>query len=177
MKRVTIFLVAVMALAAVPGAASAAVSPADYKNAAKFCKALRADMGAEPFKQAYGTNKNKRNAFGKCVSKQAHAIDRLHAQAVKECKAAATQSVSPQDTPGKGDDKRALRECVKQKLRELKAEHRKAIVNAAKQCKTERTADPVAFRDKYGTNETKSNAFGKCVSTTVRLTEESQPQS
>ena len=72
MKRFTIFLVAVAALTAA-ATASAAVSPADFKNAAKFCKALRAEMGADAFKQAYGTNKNKRNAFGKCVSKQAKA--------------------------------------------------------------------------------------------------------
>ena len=174
MKRFSIFLVAVAALA-VPGAASAAVSPADFKNAAKYCKALRAEMGADAFKQAYGTNKNKRNAFGKCVSKQALALDRIHAQAVKECRVA-TQSVRPENAPGRGDDKRTLRDCVKQKVRELKAAHTDAIVNAARQCKTERTADPVAFRDKYGTNENKSNAFGKCVSTTARHNEESQPQ-
>jgi hypothetical protein len=173
MKRFTIFLVAVAALT-VPGVASAAVSPADFKNAAKFCKALRAEMGAEAFKQAYGTNKNKRNAFGKCVSKQARALDKIHAQAVKECKVAA-QSVQPEGTPGKSD-KRALRDCVKQTVREMKAEHADAIENAARQCKTERTADPAAFREKYGTNENKSNAFGKCVSTTARQNEESQPQ-
>lgn len=39
-------------------------------NAAKKCKAERA-KGAEAFADAYGTNKNKRNAFGKCVSKLA----------------------------------------------------------------------------------------------------------
>ena len=37
-------------------------------------------------------------------------------------------------------------------------------INAAKQCKSERAANPAAFKAKYGTNETKSNAFGKCVS-------------
>jgi hypothetical protein len=35
---------------------------------------------------------------------------------------------------------------------------------AAKQCSTERTANPSAFKLLYGTNATKSNAFGKCVS-------------
>jgi len=175
MKRMTIFLVAVAALA-LPGAASAAISPADYKNAAKFCKALRAEMGAEAFKQAYGTNKSKRNAYGKCVSKHARTMDKVHAQAVKECKAEAMQSAQPENAPGQGNDKNALRACVKQKVRRLKAERHDAIDNAAKQCKAERTADPIAFRDKYGTNENKSNAFGKCVSTTVRQNEESQPQ-
>ena len=35
---------------------------------------------------------------------------------------------------------------------------------AAKQCSTERTANPSAFKLLYGTNANKSNAFGKCVS-------------
>jgi hypothetical protein len=39
------------------------------KNAAKKCKAERADIGVEAFKNKYGTNANKANAFGKCVSK------------------------------------------------------------------------------------------------------------
>ena len=43
------------------------------------------------------------------------------------------------------------------------------ISNAAKTCKTERSADPAAFRAKYGTNGGSTsgagaNAFGKCVS-------------
>ena len=40
-------------------------------NAAKKCKALRASMGATAFATEYGTNANKRNAFGKCVSANA----------------------------------------------------------------------------------------------------------
>lgn len=33
----------------------------------------------------------------------------------------------------------------------------------AAECRTERAADPAAFKAKYGTNKNKSNAFGKCV--------------
>ena len=58
-------------------------------------------MGADAFKQTYGTNKNKRNAFGKCVSKQARKLDKIHTQAVKECKAA-TQSVQPEEHARQG---------------------------------------------------------------------------
>ena len=35
------------------------------------CKKLRADMGVEAFRAAYGTNRNQANAFGKCVSSMA----------------------------------------------------------------------------------------------------------
>ena len=46
--------------------------------------------------------------------------------------------------------------------------------NAAKECKAERgttAATKEAFRLKYGTNKTKSNAFGKCVSSHARSEE------
>jgi len=43
---------------------------ADTMNAAKKCKAERA-QNADAFASTHGTNKNKRNAFGKCVSKLA----------------------------------------------------------------------------------------------------------
>lgn len=87
-------------------------------NAAQQCFAERAE-DPEAFRETYGTNGNKRNAFGKCVSKLA---------------------------------KKELREEVLETL------------NAAKECRAERAEDPDAFREKYGTNPTKANAFGKCVS-------------
>jgi hypothetical protein len=43
------------------------------QNAAKKCKAERASLGESAFKAKYGTNANKANAFGKCVSKLAKA--------------------------------------------------------------------------------------------------------
>jgi hypothetical protein len=53
-----------------PGKSVAAPGQSAEKNAAKKCKAERASMGAEAFKAKYGTNPNKANAFGKCVSGQ-----------------------------------------------------------------------------------------------------------
>ena len=43
----------------------------DFRNAAKECAAERKDIGRKAFADKYGTNRNKRNAFGKCVSKMA----------------------------------------------------------------------------------------------------------
>ena len=40
-------------------------------NPARKCKAERATMGVDAFNEHYGTNANKRNAFGKCVSQHA----------------------------------------------------------------------------------------------------------
>jgi hypothetical protein len=51
-----------------PAALAADPAPADFKNAARYCKALRSAKGVEAFRTEWGTNKNKNNAFGKCVS-------------------------------------------------------------------------------------------------------------
>ena len=169
-RKIAIGLVLVTALA-VPVAASAALSPTDYKNASKFCKALEADvadggMGETLFKQTYGTNHNRSNAHGKCVSKNAHTVDDVHASAVSQCRterdageAAFTQKYG---TGKKGHN--AFGRCVSQKSKELSDQKQEDIVDAAKTCRAERAADRAAFRDKYGTNHNKRNAFGKCVS-------------
>jgi len=41
------------------------------KNAAQECRAER-EADAEAFAEEYGTNRNKRNAFGKCVAQKVH---------------------------------------------------------------------------------------------------------
>ena len=104
-----------------PGNSAAAPGQSADKNAAKACKAERATMGVQAFNEKYGTNANKKNAFGKCVS---------------------------------GKEKKAE-----------EAETAEARENAAKKCKAEReTMGVAAFKEKYGTNANKANAFGKCVS-------------
>ena len=172
MKRAWIVCVALAALA-VPAVSSAAVSQTDYKNAAKFCKALRADMGVTIFRQTFGTNKKKSNAYGKCVSKHARTMDEVHSDAVKQCKT--EREADPAAFTAKygsnPNGKNALGKCVSQAQDELSADLQTATDNAAKQCKAERKADPSAFAAKYGTNENKRNAFGKCVSKTVRENE------
>jgi len=110
-----------------PGQSANAPGQNAEKNAAKSCKAERTKLGIQAFKDKYGTNANKANAFGKCVS-----------TTVKKTEDEAT-------------------------------EQEQAEENAAKQCKAERTKLGVqAFKDKYGTNANKANAFGKCVSTLAK---------
>jgi hypothetical protein len=133
MRKILITTSAALALA-VPAIAQADdTTPATAKTTAeKLCRAERGttDATKAAFAQKYGTNKNKKNAFGKCVSKTAAAQKRQDDTAAED----ATE------------------------------------VKAAKACSTERgtTAESLAaFAQKYGTNKTKSNAFGKCVSKTV----------
>lgn len=39
------------------------------RNASKDCRSERDTLGGEAFGEKYGTNANRRNAFGKCVSR------------------------------------------------------------------------------------------------------------
>ena len=67
MRRAIVVCLLVAAVAA-PAALAADPAPADFKNAAKYCQALRTAKGVEAFRTQWGTNPNKMNAFGKCVS-------------------------------------------------------------------------------------------------------------
>jgi hypothetical protein len=55
-------------------------------------------------------------------------------------------------------------DCVRRTAQEEEAENETAHDNAAQECKAERSADPDAFKETYGTNKNGKNAFGKCVS-------------
>jgi hypothetical protein len=56
-----------------PGKSANAPGQSAEQNAAKWCKAERTRLGVQAFRTQYGTNKNKANAFGKCVSARAKA--------------------------------------------------------------------------------------------------------
>jgi hypothetical protein len=117
-----------------------AENKAALKNAAKECKAERADPDfaathdGKSFQEFYGTNKNGKNAYGKCVSQKAkahkEAADEADKQEVQAFKNAAKQCKAEQADPGF------------------------AAAHGGK-----------SFEEFYGTNKNKRNAFGKCVST------------
>jgi hypothetical protein len=72
MKRMLV-VCALVGTMLVPAAFAADPVPADFKNAAKYCKAVREAKGVEAFQTQYGKNANKKNAYGKCVSQTAKA--------------------------------------------------------------------------------------------------------
>jgi len=172
-------------LLAVPAGASATPTGSDRDNAAQECRAERGSSAAtrEAFKAKYGTNENKSNAFGKCVSArardEAQEGDTAHRNASKECKAEAEQLGDAAFATKYGTGKKGANahgKCVSAKAKqheaEADAEDREDIADrksAAKQCAAERDdVGETAFADKYGTNKNKSNAFGKCVSQTAK---------
>ena len=149
--------------------AAAATTP----SAQEQCRTERSAMGVETFRQTYGTNKNRRNAFGKCVSKRAKATEEAAAEAKqnasKECKTEKQADPAAfKEKYGTGNGANAHGKCVSQKAKAKTAatvdEEVDADISAAKACKAERKADRAAFAEKYGTNKNKRNAFGKCVS-------------
>jgi hypothetical protein len=87
--RKLIGLIAVLTLA-VP-ALALAQEPPPPKNASQLCKEQRKAMGDAAFKALYGTNANKSNAHGKCVSMKAQAETAAEQsatiKAAKTCKA------------------------------------------------------------------------------------------
>jgi len=169
----TLSLIGALALSTTAFADTSTPEPTT-PSASKQCRTERSAMGLELFRLAYGTNKTKRNAFGKCVSKRTHATTKATTEAKqnasKDCTAEETADpaafTAKYGTGGHGAN--AHGKCVSQKAKSKAAKtvdaEVKADINAAKACRTERKADPAAFAAKYATSKSKRNAFGKCVS-------------
>ena len=169
--RKLIALVAVLTLGAVPAIAFAEDAPTQ-KSAAQLCHEQKKAMGDAAFKALYGTNANKSNAFGKCVSKQTAKSSENRQNAAKTC-AEERKTLGEQafkDKYGKNGNKaNAFGKCVSMKAQAETAAEQAATIKAAKACKAERKSmGDSAFKAKYGTNANKSNAFGKCVSKLAR---------
>ena len=173
----------VVAALVVPALASAVPSGKDRSNAARECRAERSAMGAENFRNKYGTNRNRRNAFGKCVSRRAREEEREREVALRN---AAQQCRAERSMPeaafreahgGKSfselygtnrNGRNAFGKCVSLKARRNKAaadERDRRALNPARACRAEQRLDPAAFALKYGNRR---NAFGRCVSQHAR---------
>ena len=77
----TLTLMGVLAVSVPALADDSSTAPATTPSASQQCRTERTGMGTDLFRQTYGTNKNKRNAFGKCVSKTAKAQQQSDDQA------------------------------------------------------------------------------------------------
>jgi hypothetical protein len=174
MKR---FLICAVLAALVVPAASFASGPTgqDRENAARACRALRAQMGLETFRLSYGTvQSNRMNAFGKCVSRWSRAEQQNRISAREACSAEQADPNFATSHDGKTFDqyygtgptfRNAFGRCVSSKAKSASDQARQNTMNAARECKAERSElGPAEFRAKYGKNANDRNAFGKCVS-------------
>jgi hypothetical protein len=159
-------IITTIALAAMAAPAFATSAPEGTPSAQQQCRDQRTQIGVQPFKDLYGTNKNKSNAFGKCVSKASKTLAQNATEAKSSCKT--EQAADPAAFKAKyGTNKNgnnAYGKCVSAQAKAADKADQQATISAAKDCKAERKADPAAFKAKYGTNKNKANAFGKCVS-------------
>ncbi|HEU5211340.1 MAG TPA: hypothetical protein VFU10_01065 [Gaiellaceae bacterium] len=177
MQRIILAL-AIVALAA-PFAALAADPPSSGNGAspAQACKTEQTAMGNDAFKALYGTNADKSNAFGKCVSKKATQRTKSQSNAASACRTEQADTTFAANHGGKTFDqfygtgkngKDAFGKCVSSKAKAANDAADANVLNAVKQCKAERANDPAAFKSKYGKNGNKANAMGKCVSQTAK---------
>jgi hypothetical protein len=115
MAKVLAICALIVGLAA-PAALAADPVPADYKNAAKYCKAVRDSKGIKAFRAQYGKNANKKNAFGKCVSSTAKAKAEKREDAEEQNAATAACKNEQSDNAAKfGQDYKNFGQCVKSK--------------------------------------------------------------
>jgi hypothetical protein len=151
-------------------------SASDKSTAEKQCRSQLQSMGRDTFDMTYGTNKNKRNAFGKCVSKMESqdAADQssAHNSAEQQCRSQ-LQSMGTDafdNQYGTNKNKRnAFGKCVsgmeKALASSMERKQVRALDAAAKTCRSAKSSDPTMFATTYGTGR---NAFGKCVSQTAK---------
>jgi len=176
-------LIAASLVALIVPAASLGSGPTgqDRENGARACKALRALLTPDIFRQTYGTvQSNRRNAMGRCVSQWTHAAHQARISARSACSA---EQADPNFAAGHGgmtfdefygtnrNDRNAFGKCVSGKAQASQEQQQANLENAARQCRTERGDTDFAanhggksFSEYYGTNRNKKNAFGKCVS-------------
>ena len=158
-------------------------SKTDRTNAAKECRAERGttDATREAFRVKYGTNKNGKNAFGKCVSRTAKDEKAERDGRRQERR----QGVQGRACRRRRRVRREVRHQQErqERLRQVRVregqgaqgrgrrggrregrgaqERREGVRRRAHESGEE------AFAAKYGTNTNKRNAFGKCVSQTA----------
>jgi hypothetical protein len=170
MKRLAIVgALAALAVSAVPLAHAASTS----STAEKTCRAQRSTapgmMGPALFKATFGTNADKSNAFGKCVSKTLATMHQNAQNAASQCRAS-QQSDRAAFAQKWGAGHNALGKCISATTQAANQHSSQNTVSAAKSCRAARQSDRAAFAQKWGTSR---NAFGKCVSKTAEAKQQS----
>jgi hypothetical protein len=200
MKRaITIALTCTVAVLLPASVAAAGGGNGKEKNDAKkltskACvaekKALKEELGAKAGKAAFRAIYGK-HAMRNCKKGTAEEVETAQLNASQECRAerdADPEAFAEQygtNTPGgeksKGTNKNAFGKCVSGKVKEEVEDDVEDTVNAARECREARDADPEAFAEEWGTNTpnenskgAKRNAFGKCVSATAKQADEEE---
>ena len=137
-----LWLVVALVVLAVP-----ATAPAKGQNAAKECKALRAEMGADAFRAAFGG----KHALGRCVSAQRKARRDARKRARKACRA-------------KGLRGKAMKRCFRTTLSEIPAPKPADYEDAVKECESDQADGVEDFATEFGDGP---GGLAKCVADEV----------
>jgi|APDOM4702015248_1054824.scaffolds.fasta_scaffold65561_2 hypothetical protein len=108
---ITFLVAAVLAPAALAVEPSVQPTGQQTKNAATWCKAERTKDPAA-FAAAYGTNANKKNAFGKCVSAKARQLHKKAETAATANRAATCKDLQQADAKAFAAKYKNLGQCV-----------------------------------------------------------------
>jgi hypothetical protein len=165
--RVLAPVAVLVAVLAAPMASLGGSGPKNQPAPGKVCAALRTQMGVDAFKAAYGTNQNKSNAFGKCVSQTAHQEHQNASNAEQSCRVeqAADPAAFALKYGTNNKHRNAFGKCVSQHANQLQQADQDATANVPSSCHSLRhQLGGKTFRQTYGTNKSRHNAFGKCVS-------------
>ena len=145
------------------------------KLARDACRTEKRQMGTKVFKLTYAA-KSTAKAKAACVGKAQPVAATELKNAAKTCKAE-RDSDAAAFTEKYGlnkNGKNALGQCVSTTAKEAVEDTTKARVSAAAACKTERDADAAAFAEKYGSDQSRKKAFGKCVSAAAKAGDDDQ---
>jgi len=155
-------------------------TPNPNQVAAKQCTSELHAMGAKAFKGLYGDPPKGQHAMRNCQRQHGKSAHNVVNNAAQQCKA---EQADPNFAAGHSgmtfeqfygtnhNGKNSFGKCVSTKAQAIQAQQEENLQNAAQQCRAERS-DPnfaaghsgESFTDFYGTNRSKKNAFGKCVS-------------
>ena len=157
-------LFAALAVAAILPVAALAdpASASDKANGARSCQTAEDGADRRDVQGDYGTNADKRNAFGNCVSAWTKAEHQNRHAAETACKTEQADAAFATAHGGKtfaqfygvgNKGANALNRCVQAKRIAESAADKQDVVAAAKTCKAERKSmGDVAFKAAYGTN-------------------------
>jgi hypothetical protein len=175
MKRIGSVVLCCIGVAAIGGSVALADNPAPTPEqvTSHMCVTKLHDWGVKAFKGFYGDGPKKQHAMRNCKGKHEDDGTDLVNNAAKQCKAEQADANFATTHNGltfdqfygtNDNDRNSFGKCVSGKVHEALDQEDENDQNAAQQCRAERNLDADAFRDKYGTNKNKKNAFGKCVS-------------
>jgi hypothetical protein len=148
------------------------------KATAKQCAQERKAVGNDAFNEIYGEP-----AMPNCIGVKTPTVKAATKNASQECRAERNDIGDEAFANKYGSNKNkknAFGKCVSQKAAPELSQDVQNTVNAAQQCKAER-ADPnfaashggLTFDQFYGTNANLKNAYGKCVSSKAKASQQS----